>query len=99
MTDIPRVFDDNGALIAIDVTKLPADMAERYRAIVAAYEANKQAESALAGAQAEVTAALTAVRNVTEYHDARWPKQSFHDLWLSNFGGGPANAKRARGLT
>lgn len=98
MTDIPRIFDDNGELITIDGSTLPKPMRARYGAIVAASKAVKQAESALADANSEVTAALEAVRNTESYHLARWPRQSFHDLWKENFGGGPANAKRARGL-
>jgi len=98
MQDTPRIFDDDGKLIAIDATKLPAPMAERYAAVVAAYQTNEQAQRELDAANAEVTAALSAVRNTTQLYDSNWPRETFHDLWKQNFGGGPANAKRARGL-
>ena len=38
MTDIPRIFSDDGKLIEIDASKLDAPMRERYAAIVTAQE-------------------------------------------------------------
>ena len=98
MTDIPRIFDDNSALIEIDPATLPEPMRARYAAIVAAFEANEQAQAELDDANAAVTSALAAVSNTTKLYEANWPKETFHDLWKQNFGGGPRNIMVARGL-
>jgi hypothetical protein len=87
MTDIPRIFSDNGALIAIDPATLDAPMRERYAAIVATHAANQQAEQKLADANAEVRDAVSAVRNTEDYYNARWPRQTFYELWKENFTG------------
>ncbi len=87
MNDIPRIFSDNGALIEIDASKLDAPMRERYAAIVTAHAANQQAEQKLADANAEVRDALAAVRNTEDYYKARWPRQTFYELWRENFTG------------
>jgi hypothetical protein len=87
MTDIPKIFDDNGRLIEIDASKLDAPMRERYAAIVTAHAANQQAEQRLADANAEVRDAVTAVRNTEDFYNARWPRQTFYELWRENFTG------------
>lgn len=97
-SDIPRIFDDNGALIEIDASKLRAPMRERYAAIVAAYAANQAREAELDAAHAEVSDALEAVTNTEAYYRAHFPPQTAYDLWKENFGGGPRETMRARGL-
>lgn len=98
MNDIPRIFDDNGKLIAIDPASLDPAMRERYRAIVTAHTANQQAEQKLADANAEVRDAAAAVANTESYFAAHFPPQTPFMLWQENFGGGPREAMRQRGL-
>lgn len=98
MMILPRLFNDDGELIDVDTSAMDAPTRERHQAIVIAYQANKQAQSELDAAHAEVARALEAVANTEGYYKARWPKQTFYDLWRENFGGGPANAKRIRGM-
>lgn len=84
--NLPRLFDDKGALIDVDASAMDAPTFARYRTICAAYQANKDAESKLADAFAEVNSALEGVKNTQQYFDAHWPRQTQHDLWLENFG-------------
>ena len=56
--NLPRLFDDKGALIDVDASAMDAPTFARYRTICAAYQANKDAESKLADAFAEVNSAL-----------------------------------------
>lgn len=96
--EIPNLFDDNGKLIAIDASTLDPAMAERYRAVVSANAENQQAEQTLADANNEVRDALAAVTNTETFYKAHWPPQTPFELWQENFGGGPREAMRARGL-
>jgi hypothetical protein len=98
MTDIPKIFDDNGRLIEIDASKLDAPMRERYAAIVTAHAANQQAEQKVADANAEVRDAAAAVANTESYFNAQFPPQTPFMLWQENFGGGPRETMRQRGL-
>lgn len=96
--EIPKIFDDNGKLIEIDASALDPAMRERYAAIVAANAANQQAEQKLADANAEVRDAVAGVRNTEDFYKAHWPPQTPFELWQENFGGGPRETMRARGL-
>ena len=87
MNDIPKIFSDNGRCSRLNRATLDAAMRERYAAIVTAHAANQQAEQKLADANAEVRDALAAVRNTEEYYNARWPQQTFYELWRENFTG------------
>jgi hypothetical protein len=98
MNGIPKIFDDNGALIEIDASKLDAPMRERYVAIQAAHAANRAAEQKLAAANNEVRDALAAVNNTESYYRAHYPPQTPFMLWQENFGGGPRETMRQRGL-
>lgn len=95
----PRLFSDKGELLDIDANKLPEPLRQCHEAIVKAHAANKQAFAEYDSAMAEVNAAIEGVRNTEEFYRAHFPTLNFHDLWRQNFGGGPANRKRAMGLT
>jgi multidrug resistance efflux pump len=97
MTNLPRLFTDKGELIEVDASAFDAATRARHAAIVTAYRANKAAEQTLANMRAEVTTALSAVKNTEEFYNERWPRQQFHDLWKENFGGGPRNRMTGRG--
>jgi len=96
MINLPRLFDDKGNLLDVDVSSMDAATLARLDKLSDAYQANKLAEQALADAQAEVSAALQAVDNTEGYFNANYPKQSFHDLWRENFAGGPRNRMTGR---
>jgi|SRR5579862_3245226 len=98
MDTIPQIFNSDGELIEIDVSTLPPSMAARYTAVRAAFEANAQADQKLVDANEAVKSALEAVSVTTEYYDAHYPQQTPHELWKENFGGGPRDTMRARGL-
>lgn len=85
MQDLPRLFDERGELINVDMSAFDAPTRARHAAIVSAFNANKQAESALTAAFAEVDRALAAVTNTEEFYKAHWPPDTFHDLWKQNF--------------
>jgi hypothetical protein len=93
---LPRLFTDKGELIDVDTSAMDADTLARLDKLRNAYQANKQAEQALADAQAEVSAALEAVANTEDYFNAHYPRQQFHDLWKENFAGGPRNRMTGR---
>jgi hypothetical protein len=97
MTNLPRLFDDKAALLEVDTSAFDAPTRARHAAIVTAYRANKEAEQALADANAEVAEALQGVKNTEEYFNAHFPRQTFHDLWRENFAGGPRNRMTGRG--
>jgi hypothetical protein len=63
----------------------------RLETVRTAYKANQEATDALTAAYAEVSAATEAVKNTEAYCAAHYPKQTFQDLWVENFGGGPRN--------
>jgi hypothetical protein len=96
MTNLPRLFTDKGELIDVATSGMDAGTLARLEAIRVAYTATKEAAAVLADAYAEVNAALEAVKNTEEYFAARWPKQTFQDLWRENFGGGPRNRMQGR---
>jgi hypothetical protein len=87
---LPRLFDDKGVLLPdIDTSKMDAPTLERLEAIRAAYRENERAQDELAASNQDVTDALAEIRDAESFHNAHWPRQSFHDLWKENFGGGP----------
>ena len=94
-----RILDDNGALLDVDAATMDAPTRERYAAVRHAFLLNRDATLALNAAIAEENAALEAIKQTESFHDAHWPRQSAHDLWKENFGGGPRNTMRALGLT
>jgi hypothetical protein len=89
--NIPRIFNDKGELIDVDVSRMDAATLARLEIVRTAYRAHRDAQDALTAAYAEVTAALEAVKNTTEFFDAHFPRQTFLDLWRENFAGGPRN--------
>ncbi len=93
---LPRLFDDKGNLLDVDVSSMDVATLARLDKLRDAYRANKEAEAALESAQAEVSAALEAVANTEDYFNAHYPRQQFHDLWKENFGGGPRNRMTGR---
>ncbi len=93
---LPRLFDDKGNLLDVDVSSMDLATLARLETLRNAYQANKAAEQGLADAQAEVSAALTAVANTEDYFNAYYPRQQFHDLWKENFAGGPRNRMTGR---
>jgi hypothetical protein len=86
MQDLPRLFNEKGELINVDVAGLDAPTRARHTAVVTAYHAHVQAQGALTAAYADVDHAVLAVKNTEEFFDAHWPKQTFHDLWRETFG-------------
>jgi hypothetical protein len=96
--NLPRLFDDKGHLIEVDPSTMDAATRERHAAVVKACRANEEAKAELAAAQDGVTAALRAVDEAEAFHDRHWPRQSYHDLWRENFGGGPRNRMTALGM-
>jgi hypothetical protein len=98
MIDIPQIFDRDGKLIELDASTMPPDMAARYATVRNAYALNAKAEQDLADANAEVKRALEAANNTREYYNAHFPRQTQHDLWRENFGGGPHDTMRRHGL-
>jgi hypothetical protein len=89
--NIPRLFDDRGKLLDVPTKGMDAATLARLEIVRTAYRAHRDAQDALAMAYSEVTAALAAVKNTTEFFDAHFPRQTFMDLWKENFAGGPRN--------
>lgn len=93
----PRIFDSKGNFIEdVDTTGLDATSLALLENVRTESRAVKAAEQAMADAIAEQSAAKSAVKNTTEYHDAHYPPQSFHALWLETFGT-RQEQERARG--
>lgn len=84
--NLPRLFDDKGELINVDASKLDPATRARLEAIRSAYAANSEAQTELDAAYNEVTDALATVEQAESFHNAHWPRQTFHDLWLESFG-------------
>lgn len=83
----PRIFDSKGALIPdVDTSGLDASALALLENVRVEYAATKEAELALQDAFTELAASEQAVKDTKEYHDAHFPPQSFHSLWLENFG-------------
>ena len=81
-----RIFTEKGELINVDTSTMDTPTRARLDAVRAAYQANKEAVAALDTAYAEVANAQQAIENTESYYNARWPRQTFHDLWRETFG-------------
>jgi hypothetical protein len=84
----PRLFDAKGNFDdAVNLTGLDPKMVALAETVRAESHAVKAAEQTFADANAEVIASEQALKTTRTYHDAHYPPQTFHSLWLETFKG------------
>lgn len=80
---IPRIFDDAGHLLDVDVSTFDPLMAARYADVVQATNFHADKESKLEAARAEAADAAADLEKANEYFKTHHKADTFMDLWRS----------------